>query len=133
MEQPFKIMMLHPVLELKLTTRFTVSITSGLHCGGGDNKVPKTNPEDKLVHRSRLEESIMGIDGLGDGLEGVHLTGDTHEVSGNETHDGKHGSTSVTDFTLTEPWHKRRVSFGKAQLKRFVKRDRWEEEWKQKG
>ena len=86
-------------------TGFTFSLHGGDRGGGRDDQIPKSNPKKQLAHGSGFQESIMGIHGLGDGLEGVHLTGDTDEIGGDETNHSQHGGTSVTDFALTEPWH----------------------------
>mmetsp|Transcript_19767 Transcript_19767/g.54975 ORF Transcript_19767/g.54975 Transcript_19767/m.54975 type:complete len:227 (-) Transcript_19767:34-714(-) len=96
-------------------TWLTVSLGGGSSGWGGDDEVEETNPEGELVHWSGLEESIVGIDGLWDGLEGVHLAWDADEVGGDETNDGQHGGTSVTQLALTEPWEEWLVSLGELQ------------------
>lgn len=98
------------------TSSFTLSLASSNGSRSSDDHVPQTNEQQKLVHRSGLEKSIVGINGLWDGLEGVHVSRDTNKVGGNESNDGQHGGTAVTDFALTEPWHEWFVSLGKLQL-----------------
>lgn len=62
-----------------------------------------------------LQKSIVSIDRLGDGLEAVGITGDTDEVGGDESDDGKHGSTAVTELGLTEEGDEGAVGFGEAE------------------
>ena len=98
-----------------IVTGFTFSIHHGDTGGSGHNEFPKSNPHQKLSHGSG-QESVVGIDGLGDGLEGVLFSGDADKVGGDETNDGQHGGTSVTDLGLTEPWDKRRVGIAQSEL-----------------
>jgi len=87
-------------------TGFTFSLHSGRGCGSSDNHIPETDPEQELVHRATFQESIVGIDSLGDGLEGVGFPRDSDEILNDESNDGKHGGTSVSDLGLTEPRQK---------------------------
>ena len=106
---------MHPCRQLR-TTWFTFSLGGGNGSWSGNDHIKETNEQQELVHRSSLEESIVGINGLWDGLEGVHVSWDTDKVGGDESHHGKHGGTSVTDFAFTEPWHEWFVCLGKLQL-----------------
>ena len=60
----------------------------------------------------------MSVDGFGDGLEGVHVSGNAEVVLGDEADDGKHGGASVTDFGLAEPRNEHGVGLG--QVERIV-------------
>ena len=97
-------------------TRFTFSLSKSLNGRGGDKEVEKTNPKKKLVHRTSLQESIVGINCLGDGLERVHLTRKTNEVSCDKSHNCKHCSTTMTDLSLTEEGKERRVGLRQFKL-----------------
>ena len=102
----------------KLTTGLTLSLVGGNDGGGSNQKVDEANPEEELVHGAGLEEGVVGIDGLGDGLERVHLSGDADEVGGDEAHDGEHGGAAVLDLGLTEPGEEGLVGLG--QVERVV-------------
>lgn len=66
-----------------------------------------------------LQQNVVSIDCLGDGLEAVGISRDANKVSGDEANDGKHGSAAMTDFGLTEERYERRVSFGEAEWVEF--------------
>ena len=100
----------------KLTTGYTVSVHRSNAGGTGNDNIPKTDPQQKLVHRTTLQESIVGINGVGDGFERVHISWNTVEVSGDETHNSQHSSAAVTDLRLTEPGHERSISLREFQL-----------------
>ena len=106
-----------------LTSSLTFSIHGSNSSRSSDDQIEKTDPQKKLVHGSIVQKSIVGINGLGDALEGVHFSWDADEVGGDETNDGDHGSTSMTEFTLTEPWHEWLVGLGKVQLSTPQKND----------
>ena len=57
----------------------------------------------------------MGINSLGDGLEAVGITGETDEVGSDESDDGEHGGTAVTELCFTEEGHKGAVGFGETE------------------
>ena len=57
----------------------------------------------------------MCVDSLGDGFEGVFGTGNTNKVGSDESYDGKHGGTAVTDLGLTEEGYEWLVSCGEAE------------------
>mmetsp|Transcript_30656 Transcript_30656/g.89542 ORF Transcript_30656/g.89542 Transcript_30656/m.89542 type:complete len:210 (-) Transcript_30656:10-639(-) len=99
-------------------TGFALSLEGGNNGGGGNKDVDEANPEEELVHGARLEEGVVGIDGPGDGLEGVHVAGDADEVGGDEAHDGEHGGAAVLELGLTEPGEERLVGLG--QVERIV-------------
>jgi hypothetical protein len=98
------------------TTGFTLSLHGSSGGRASEEEVEKTNPQKKLVHGSSLQKGIVGIDGLGDGLEGVHITRDANEVGGDETNDSQHSSASMADFSLLEPGKERFVGLRKLQL-----------------
>lgn len=58
----------------------------------------------------------MGINGVGDGLEGVQVSRDADKVGGDETNDSQHGSASVTELGLTEEGEEWLVGLSKLQL-----------------
>lgn len=62
-----------------------------------------------------LQKNIVCVDRLGDGLEAVGITGDTDEVGGDESDDGKHGRAAVTELGLTEEGDEGAVGFGEAE------------------
>ena len=101
---------------MKLTTRFAVSVHGSNTGRAGNDNIPKTDPQQKLVHRTTLQASIVSINGVGDGFEGVHISWNTVEVSGDETDNGQHSCAAVTDLRLTEPRHERSVSLREIQL-----------------
>mmetsp|Transcript_9912 Transcript_9912/g.20610 ORF Transcript_9912/g.20610 Transcript_9912/m.20610 type:complete len:218 (+) Transcript_9912:622-1275(+) len=69
------------------------SQTHGLH---------ETDPEQDLLHGS-VEEGIVCVDDLGDGLEGELLAGNADEFGDDEADDSEHGLTAVFEFGLAEP------------------------------
>lgn len=100
-------------------TGLPLSLHGSLHGGDAYNQVPKTDPEEELVHGS-LEESVVGVDDLGNGLEAVRLAGDADEFGDDESHDGKHGGAAVTDLGLAEEGQEGGVCFGEAKGIEFV-------------
>jgi len=88
----------------------------GNSCWSSDDHVKKTNPQKKLVHRTTVQKSIMGIDSLGDRLERVHFSWKTEKVSGDETNNSDHGSASMAKFALTEPGQEWFVSLRELEL-----------------
>ncbi len=102
----------------KLTTGLALSLVGGNNTGGGNKEVDEANPEEELVHGAGLEEGVVGIDGLGDGLEGVHVSGNADEVGGDEAHDSEHGGAAVLDLGLAEPGEEGLVGLG--QVERIV-------------
>jgi hypothetical protein len=56
----------------------------------------------------------MGINDLGDGLERELVSWDANEFWDDKSDCGQHGSTTVFQFRLTEPWN----PFGGALLKK---------------
>lgn len=102
----------------KLTTGLTLSLVGGNDAGGGNKDVHEANPEEELVHGAGLEKGVVGIDGIGDGLEGVHVSGDADEVGGDEAHHGEHGRAAVLDLGLAEPGEEGLVGLG--QVERVV-------------
>ena len=98
-----------------LTTRFTFSIADSLHGRSGDKDIPEANPEEELVHRPGLEEGIVSADGVGNGVEGVHLAGNTDEVLDDEPDDGEHSRPSLADLAFAKPGNERGVGLGEAQ------------------
>ena len=62
-----------------------------------------------------LQKGVVCINGQGDGVEAVGITGETDKVGGDETYNGKHGSAAVTEFGLTEEGDEGTVGFGKAE------------------
>ncbi len=99
-----------------LTTRFTLSLSHGLNSRSSDAKIKKSNPEKKVPHWSRGDKGIVGINSLGDGLEGEVVTWDTDEVGGDESHYSKHGCAAVTELALSEPSLEWLVSLREVQL-----------------
>lgn len=66
-----------------------------------------------------LQQNVVSIDCLGDGLEAVGISRDANKVGGDEANDGKHGSAAVTDFGLTEEGYEGGVGFGEAEWVEF--------------
>jgi hypothetical protein len=87
--------------------------------GGGcrNDEIPESNPQEQLVHGTGLEESVVCVNGLGNGGEGVGFPGDADKVGGDKADDGEHGGTSVAEFTLAEPGQEWFVRF--RQLERI--------------
>ena len=57
----------------------------------------------------------MSVDGLGDCLEAVHVTGKADEVGGDKTDDCEHGGAAMTDLRLAEPGKEEGVGIGKIE------------------
>ena len=76
-----------------------------VHVGQGRESagLQEGDPAEDLDHGVR--KSIVGIDDLGEGLEGELFSRDAEELGDNESNSGKHSSTSVLQLGLTEPWH----------------------------
>lgn len=96
-------------------TSIALSLVGGNHSRALDAKVEEPDPEEELVHGAGLEENIMCIDGLGDGIEGVHLAGKTDVVGGDKAQDSHHCRAAVADLALAEPRDEGRVALGKIQ------------------
>lgn len=101
------------VSESKVTG-ISLSLHCGLDGGNGNNSIEQTNEQKELVHGS-LQKHVVGINSLGDGLEAVGISGDTDKVGGDESDDGEHGGTAVTELGLTEEGDEGAVGFGKAE------------------
>ena len=98
-------------------TRFTLSSHGGLDSGDGDANIEETDPHEELLHGSSGNKGIVRTYGGRNGLKRVHLTRDADEVSGDEAHDGKHGSAAMTDLRLAEVWNKRSIALREFQLR----------------
>ena len=57
----------------------------------------------------------MGVDGLGNGFEGIGFSGDADEVGGDEADHGELGGAAVADFGLAEEGDEGGVGFGEAE------------------
>ncbi len=101
------------VSESKVT-----GISLSLHCsldgGNGNNGIEQTNEQKELVHGS-LQKNVVGVDRLGDGLEAVGISGDTDEVGSDESDNGEHGGTAVTELGFTEEGNEGAVGFGETE------------------
>jgi len=124
-QQFTKLLLLH-LLSIRIilwsgkakVTRLSLTSHRGLNCRNGNNGIEQTNPQEKLVHGS-LQQNVVSIDCLGDGLEAVGISRDANKVGGDEANDGKHGSAAVTDFGLTEEGYEGGVGFGEAEWVEF--------------
>ena len=101
------------VSESKVTS-VSLSLHCGLDGGDGNNGIEQTDEQKELVHGS-LQKNVVGINSLGDGLEAVGITGETDEVGSDESDDGEHGGTAVTELGFTEEWHQGAVGFGETE------------------
>jgi len=110
-----QIIQIDTVRAKQLTTSLTLSVVSCDDGGSGDAKVDKADPEEELVHGTRLEEGIVSVDGLGDCLEAVHVTGKADEVGGNKADDREHGGAAMTELGLAEPGKEEGVGIGKIE------------------
>mmetsp|Transcript_742 Transcript_742/g.991 ORF Transcript_742/g.991 Transcript_742/m.991 type:complete len:224 (-) Transcript_742:18-689(-) len=95
-------------------TGISLSLHCGLDGGNGNNSIEQTNEQKELVHGS-LQKNVVGIDCLGDGLEAVGISGDTDKVGGDESDNGEHGGTAVTELGFTEEGDEGTVGFGEAE------------------
>jgi hypothetical protein len=102
-------------------TGFSVSILGGNNSGSSDNKVEKSNKEKKLEHGSISQESIVGINSLGDGFERIHFSWKSDKVGGNESNNRQHGGSSVTKFGLAEERKERFISLSELEAVAFEK------------
>ena len=82
-------------------TSLSLTLHCGLDGGDGDDGIEQSNEKEELVHGS-LQKDVVRIDSLGDGLEAVGISGDADKVGGDETDDGEHGGTAVTELGFTE-------------------------------
>ena len=101
------------VSESKVTS-LSLSLHCGLDGGNGNNSVEQTNEQKELVHRS-LQKNVVGINSLGDGLEAVGITGETDKVGSDESDNGEHGGTAVTELGFTEEGYEGAVGFGETE------------------
>mmetsp|Transcript_13158 Transcript_13158/g.20521 ORF Transcript_13158/g.20521 Transcript_13158/m.20521 type:complete len:242 (+) Transcript_13158:327-1052(+) len=81
-------------------TRSTIVLAKTGKSRHGDS-LQEGNPSKDLNHGIR--KSIMSLNDVGDALEGELLTRDTHEFGNDESNGGKHSSTAMLQFSLTEP------------------------------
>lgn len=58
-----------------------------------------------------FQEDVVGVDGLGNGVEGVGIAGDADKVRGDESYHGELGGAAVTDFGLAEEGDEGGVGF----------------------
>ena len=61
----------------------------------GDDGVKQPDPQQQLEHGPARHEGVLGVDGLGDGFEGVGVAGDAEEVRGDKAQDGELGCVAV--------------------------------------
>jgi hypothetical protein len=57
----------------------------------------------------------VSINSLGDGLEAVGIPGETDEVGSDESDNGEHGGTAVTELGFTEEGYEGAVGFGETE------------------
>mmetsp|Transcript_22721 Transcript_22721/g.61997 ORF Transcript_22721/g.61997 Transcript_22721/m.61997 type:complete len:297 (-) Transcript_22721:2-892(-) len=72
----------------------------------GATELDNCDPEENLeVHAHSAVELVVPVDGHGDGLEGVALTGDADEVRDDKAHPGEHRDAPVLQLRLAEEGH----------------------------
>mmetsp|Transcript_30754 Transcript_30754/g.52228 ORF Transcript_30754/g.52228 Transcript_30754/m.52228 type:complete len:219 (-) Transcript_30754:43-699(-) len=114
----FHILHLGSILRSLVSESEVSGISLSLHCGldgrDGNNGIEQSDEQKELVHGA-LQKNVVGIDRLGDGLETVGISGDTDKVGGDESDDGEHGGTAVTELGFTEEGYEGAVGFGEAE------------------
>lgn len=71
-------------------TGFSVTLHGSGTGRSSDDKVEKTDPHEKLNHRSLFDQDVVGTNGLRDGIEAVHFTREADEISGDESNNSQH-------------------------------------------
>mmetsp|Transcript_22342 Transcript_22342/g.47075 ORF Transcript_22342/g.47075 Transcript_22342/m.47075 type:complete len:217 (+) Transcript_22342:379-1029(+) len=92
------------VQSQRIKSKITGSAIEGIQIIHGSNAhgLGQSDPKQNLFHTG-IQQGIVGVQHVGNGLERELLAGDANEFGHHESDGGEHGLTSVLQLRLAEP------------------------------